>query len=291
MTSAPRPLWNSILALALIAGCTRVEGAAPAPAAPPGGPLPMPLVIGETVRLASQMLGEQRVVNVYLPPGYRKGTERYPVLYMPDGGIEEDFPHVTGVIDVSIRNQVIRPLIVVGIENTERRRDLTPPTEVAEDRAAAPHAGGAARFRQFLRDELKPYVAAHYRATAESAIVGESLAGLFVLDTLLIEPTLFDSYISVDPSLWWNAQALVRSAPARFAAWSVGPKALYLATADVKETQDAAATLLAAIRAANPRALALHYQPLPDEHHSTIYPVAAVKAFRILFAPPARSGG
>jgi predicted alpha/beta superfamily hydrolase len=193
-----------------------------------------------------------------------------------------------GIVDVSIKNEVIRPMLIVGVENIERRHDLTTPTTVEDDLKAAPHAGGADKFRAFLGTELKPYVAAHYRVTAESAFIGESLAGLFVLDTLLVEPALFDSYISVDPSLYWNDQAIVRSAPARLAAWSGGSKRLYLATADWKETPDLAAVMLAAMATARPGGLTWQYQPLPDEHHNTIYPVAALRALRALFPAPAR---
>jgi len=196
------------LCLAGLVACA--PSAAPLAQAPPQSGVqtaltgPVPLVLGETFAIDSHVLRERRVINVYLPPDYRRGSQRYPVLYMPDGGVAEDFPHITGLIDVSIKNQVVVPRLVIGIENTERRRDLVGPTTVAAEREAAPHAGGSERFRRFLRDELKPYVAAHYRITAESAIVGESLAGLFVLETLLDEPTLFDTYIAIDPSVWWN---------------------------------------------------------------------------------------
>jgi predicted alpha/beta superfamily hydrolase len=282
--------------VAAVSGCGQGTAApvalAPATVAPP--PLAAtswegaaPLVLGETFHIDSKTLGERRVINVYLPPGYRQGSERYPVLYMPDGGVAEDFPHITGLVDVSIKNQVIRPLLVVAVENTERRRDLVGPTAVAEERKAAPHAGGADRFRAFLRDELKPAVAAHYRVTGESGIVGESLAGLFVLETLLVEPGLFDSYIAVDPSVWWNEQAVVRSAAARLTAWSAGARTLYVATADYKETQDAVEILTAALRSARPSGLVWHHQPLPDEHHNTIFPVAALRAFRLIWARPA----
>ena len=268
-----------LVLIVAFAGCA--ASSPPRPAPPQG---PAPLVLGETFTLDSKVLRERRVINVYLPPGYAAGTERYPVLYMPDGGMKEDFQHVTGVIDVSIKNEVIRPVIVVGIENTERRRDLTGPTTVAKEREAAPHAGGADRFRELLRTELKPHIAAHYRVTAESAIVGESLAGLFVVDTLLVEPTLFDAYIAIDPSLQWNEQALVRTAAARFAAWSGGARRLYVATADEPEIQAGVAVLLAALAEHKPSGLVWQHLPLPHEHHSTIYPVAAVQAFRVIFA-------
>jgi uncharacterized protein len=87
--------------------------------------------------------------------------------------------------------------------------------------------------------------------------------------------------------VWWNAQTLVRGAAARFAAWSAGPRRLYLATADDSSSQDGVAILTAALRAAQPAGLVWHYQPMPEEHHNTIFPVAALQAFRWLF-PAAR---
>jgi predicted alpha/beta superfamily hydrolase len=244
----------------------------------------VPAVIGETLTIDSKILGERRVINVYVPPDYAKSAERYPVLYMPDGGLGEDFPHVVGSVDVSIKNAVIRPVIVVGVENTERRRDLVPPTTLAEEQKIAPHAGGADKFRAFLREELKPLIASRYRVTDESAIIGESFAGLFVLETFLVEPTLFDGYISVDPSVWWNEQALVRGANPQLAWWSAGAKQLYIATADYKETQDAVAMLLTALRINAPAGVTWTYEPMPDEHHGTIFPRAALRGIRTLFA-------
>src|SRR5688572_11437780 len=113
-------------ALVLAFACTQRVPPKPTPTSPdPGGAVP--LAIGETFRLDSRVLGQQRVINVYLPPGYAEGKGRFPVLYALDGGIKEDFPHVVGHIDVSIKNAVIWPMIVVGIENIERRHDLAGP--------------------------------------------------------------------------------------------------------------------------------------------------------------------
>ena len=44
----------------------------------------------------------------------------------------------------------------------------------------------------------------------KKGLVGESLAGLFVV-TFLVKPDLFDFYIAMDPSLWWNDAALVKA--------------------------------------------------------------------------------
>jgi len=274
---------SRLLVLVFAAGCAQ---ATPAPAGPASASGGSPLTLGETFQLESKILGERRTINVYLPPSCSHGGPACPVLYMPDGGMDEDFPHILGSLDVSIKNRIIRPVILVGIANTERRRDLVGPTTVAAEQKAAPHAGGAPRFRRFLREELKPAIAARYRVASDSAIIGESLAGLFVLETLLVEPDLFDRYIAVDPSGWWNQQALVRSAAARFAAWPAGPRTLYLAFAEENATYGGAEVLLDALRTARPAGLTWRYQALP-EHHDTIFPVAALQALRTVFAYPA----
>jgi predicted alpha/beta superfamily hydrolase len=245
-----------------------------------------PLVVGESFKLPSKALHEERVINVYLPPGYAEGSARLPVLFMLDGGVKEDFPHVAGNVDISIKNQVIRPLLVVGIENTERRRDLVGKTAIEAEKKIAPHAGGSDAFRKFLRDELVPEIAARYRTSGESALIGESFAGLFVIETLLEEPALFDTYIAIDPSVWWNGGALVKSASARFAHWSAKPKRLWVATADVKETEDSIAALMTALRDGKPAGLSGSHEKLPAEHHNTIFPVAELRAYRALFALP-----
>ena len=166
-----------------------------------------PLVVGETFTIDSTILRETRRINVYLPPGYRDSPEtRLPVLYMPDGGLAEDFLHVAGLVQVSVGNGTMRPFLLVGIENTERRRDMTGPTTNEDDKKIAPRVGGSGAFRRFIRDELMPQVRGRYRTTDETAVVGESLAGLFVVETFLLEPGLFDTYIAFDPSLWWNDQ-------------------------------------------------------------------------------------
>ncbi len=265
-----------LVVLVAAAACTPAPRAISAPASATVA------AIGETLTIESKILGERRVINVYVPPDYATSQERFAVLYMPDGGMKEDFPHVAGSVDVSIKNGIIRPLIVVGVENTERRRDLPGPTTVPSEMKAAPHAGGNDRFRAFLRDELKPMIAARYRTTAESAIVGESLAGLFVIETLLVEPTLFDGYIAADPSLQWNEHALARSAASRLA-WIAGPRTLYVATADEPDIQDGVAMLVSALRIQAPP-IVWRYEPMPDEHHGTIFPTAALRGIRMLFA-------
>jgi predicted alpha/beta superfamily hydrolase len=249
---------------------------------------PVPLAIGETFTIASKALAEDRRINVYLPPGYTDSPHvRFPVLYMPDGGLGEDFLHVAGLVQVSVGNGTMRPFLLVGIENTERRRDMTGPTRHPEDRKIAPRVGGSAAFRAFIRTELVPAIAQRYRAAAERAIVGESLAGLFVVETLFADPELFDTYIAFDPSLWWNGRELVESAPRRLADGRLKGKVLYLASSADRELAEPTAEFAERLRQHAPAGLRWHHVPMPHETHATIYHPAALAAFRALFKPAA----
>jgi predicted alpha/beta superfamily hydrolase len=246
-----------------------------------------PLVIGETFTIASSTLGEVRRINVYAPPGHGgPDGAPLPVLYMPDGGMAEDFLHVAGLVQVSVGNGTMRPFLLVGIENTERRRDLTGPTGNAEDRKIAPRVGGSAAFRTFIRTELMPRVKSRYRTTDETAIVGESLAGLFVVETLLLEPELFDTYIAIDPSLWWDDAALVDSASVRLRARPAASRTLYLANSDEPRIAELTQRLADVLKQGDFPGLAWHHESLPEEQHGTIYHPAALRAFRALFELP-----
>lgn len=247
-----------------------------------------PLAIGDTFTMDSKALGETRRINVYLPPGYTESPEaRLPVLYMPDGGIAEDFLHVAGLVQVSVGNGTMRPFLLVGIENTQRRRDMTGPTENKEDKKIAPRVGGSEAFRKFIREELMPQVKRRYRTTGETAIVGESLAGLFVVETFLLEPDLFDIYIAFDPSLWWNNRKLVQGAEERLRARPRLEKTLYFASSDEKEIAEIAQQLSEILRKSAPSGVRWHYEKMPEEKHSTIYHPAALKAFRAVLKPVA----
>lgn len=247
-----------------------------------------PLAIGETFTIASATLREKRTINVYAPPGYAEAPDlRLPVLYMPDGGMKEDFLHVAGLIQVSVGNGTMRPFLLVGIENTERRRDMTGPTENVEDKRIAPRVGGSAAFRAFIRSELMPAVKRRYRTTDETAIVGESLAGLFVVETFLREPDLFDTYMAFDPSLWWNGRKLLDSAGEHLRGRQATRKTLFLASSNEPELEEVTRRLAAVLEKGAFAGLTWHYEPMPGETHATIYHPAALRAFRLVFKPEA----
>lgn len=245
-----------------------------------------PLSIGETFTIESRILGETRRINVYAPAVYTSSPDaRLPVLYMPDGGIGEDFLHIAGLVQISSLNGTMRPFLLVGIENTERRRDLTGPTQNPDDRKIAPRVGGSADFRRFIRSELMPIIQARYRTTEETAIMGESLAGLFVVETFFLEPDLFDTYIAFDASVWWNEQELVDSAGVRLERMSTAPRALYLANSSEEELGQLIEKLARTLARHAPDNLKMYHQAMPDETHATIYHPAALLVLRRLFQP------
>ena len=245
-------------------------------------PQSSPLTIGETFTIQSKVLGEVRRINVYTPP-VGGAAKPLPVIYMPDGGIAEDFLHVAGLVQVSAGNGTMQPCVLVGIENTERRRDMTGPTTVEADKKIAPRVGGSAAFRRFIRTELMPAIEKRYRTTDDKAIVGESLAGLFVVETLLLEPDLFDTYIAFDPSLWWNDEDLIKTGAERVRKVSDRPRTLYLASS--KDAGALVTKFAAVLRAHAPAALRWKHAAMTEESHATIYHPAALNAFRQLFGP------
>ena len=264
-----------VVSLAVITGCASSGSARVASAPSISVPRSDSTPARDTFTLRSKALGESRYINVYTPPQYHASLGRrakpLPILYMPDGGVDEDFPHVVRTVDSLIARGLIRPVIVVGIPNTQRRRDLTGPTRVAKDSAIAPHVGGSASFRRFVREELVPEIDRRYRTTTERGIIGESFAGLFVVETFLEEPRLFSHYIALDPSVWWNAGTLVDSAGPRIAAFDSSPRTLYLASSKEPSTSVRASRLDEMLRAAHPAGLRWTYAPRPDLEHATIF--------------------
>ncbi|MBA4241430.1 MAG: esterase [Sphingobacteriaceae bacterium] len=172
--------------------------------------------IGVIDTIHSKVLNEKRIINVYLPEGYDpKDTIKYPVIYLLDGSKDEDFIHVAGLIQyLSFPwiNQT-KPSIVIGIANIDRRRDFTYPTTVAKDKQDFPTTGSSEKFISFIETELQLFVIANYKTTTNKTIIGQSLGGLLVTEILFKKPHLFNNYVIVSPSLWWDNESLLKLKP------------------------------------------------------------------------------
>lgn len=242
--------------------------------------MPEPILLGSSHHLASKALGEDRIVNIVLPLGYGKDPrKRYPVLYLIDGGVDQDLIHVAGASQLGAIWGRSADAIIVGIATKDRRKELTGPTADAKLMKEYPTAGHSTDFRAFIRDEVKPFVERGYRTNGEDAIVGESLAGLFIVETLLVEPQLFDAFGAIDPSLWWDNEALSKR---RFASAPEG-RSLYLAIAKEQSEKPAAAARVLAEAPAK-----TCFNERADLTHATIYQQVIPQALQFLL-PPAES--
>lgn len=168
--------------------------------------------IGKTIEIESMVLGETRELNIYLPLNYSvDSTENYPVIYLLDGSKDEDFIHISGIVQFGSFSWVnmVPESIVVGIGNVDRKRDFTHASQSELDQKEFPTSGKSENFIGFLEKELQPYIDSAYRTTTVKTIIGQSLGGLLATEILFKKPALFDNYIIVSPSLWWNDEKLL----------------------------------------------------------------------------------
>lgn len=247
-----------------------------------------PIVIGTSYALPSSTYGGTREINVWLPPGYAGSSLTYPVLYLLDGGTTwQDFHHISGLAQLGTVNGTTRDVIVVGIASVDRRNELALPTQNAELIARYPTQGQSDRFRHFIAEEVLPFVERRFRSSGETALMGESLAGLFVIETFLKEPQMFDAWVAVSPSLWWDGGQLAQQSGAHLRDHSNDARTLILTVGDEgAEAQELMETLTSNLREHAPPGLTWTFQPRPDQTHATIYHGAALDAFRHLYAVP-----
>ncbi|VAW25936.1 Putative esterase [hydrothermal vent metagenome] len=199
---------------------------------------------------------------------------------MPDGGIKEDFPHIANTIAELIENNNIPPIILVGIENTKRGRDLTGFSEVKEDEKYCPLTDGANNFRNFITKELFTEIGIKYRVTNKKGILGESLAGLFVMETFMIKPESFDFYIAFDPSLWWNNHYLVRNAKSLLNKFPDKKIKLWFAGSSAEDISQYTNEFVKILENNTPNKLKWKYSDEPNEKHNTIFRATKEKALK-----------
>ncbi|MFC1492722.1 alpha/beta hydrolase-fold protein [candidate division KSB1 bacterium] len=160
------------------------------------------VTIGEAVTIRSIILDEDRRIFISLPIGYSGSNREYPVFYLTDGH-EYNFVNTAGMIRY-FSNTYFPPMIVVGIPNTDRGRDLS---VVVQEQL--PGSGGAGKYIDFITDELIPYIDEKYRATDHRILAGFSAGGQVVVYALLKASAHFDSFIAGSPAIGFGGDYLL----------------------------------------------------------------------------------
>lgn len=243
-----------------------------------------PVVLGETLTLQSVVLNEPRILNIYLPDGYND-TTLYPVIYLLDGSYNEDFVHVSGIMQFMNMMEIIPETIIVGISNVDRKRDFCFPTTIEQDKKDFPTTGGSELFIQFVETELQPYINNHFRVNNSRTLIGQSLGGLVATEILFKKPYLFNNYIIVSPSIWWDNESLFNFAPEAMQHLPAGEMKVYIAVGKEHPTMvKDAKKLNKIVKHADKADLEIHFEQLKKEDHATILHNALYHAFTVLFA-------
>lgn len=241
------------------------------------------LTIGEVVKIHSEILNEDRTLNIYLPKQYPGDTPKtYPVIYLLDGAIDEDFIHITGLVQFGSFSWInmLPESIVVGISNVDRKRDFTYPSKNATDKKELPTSGHSEKFMAFIEKELQPFITNNYPVDNVKTIIGQSLGGLLATEILFKAPQLFDHYIIVSPSLWWDDESLLQYEPKKYEA----NKSIYIAVGKEGEVMERTAKALhEKLNAINTGQTTLYYEFFEEQSHGDVLHLAVYSAFENIF--------
>ncbi|NNV56781.1 alpha/beta hydrolase-fold protein [Limnovirga soli] len=198
------------------------------------------IVIGKVDSVYSRILNEQRKIWVYVPDmrgGMHAPNQKYPVVYLLDG--DGHFESVVGMIQQLSEvngNTVVPEMIVVGIPNTDRTRDLTP-THIDSDlpmmdSGFSRTTGGNENFISFIEKELMPHIDSAYPTQPYKTLIGHSFGGLTVMNVLTNHTKLFNAYIAIDPSMWYDKERFLQATKQKLTAKKYDGTRLYLGIAN-----------------------------------------------------------
>lgn len=229
-----------------------------------------PLTIGEIRTIKSKILNEERTLNIYLPQKFDK-TKSYPIIYLLDGSMNEDFIHVTGLVQFFNQMYSMPENIVVGIANIDRKKDFTFHTDLKDLQKDYPTTGHSDKFINFLDKELKPYIESHFKTT-DNYLFGQSLGGLLATEILLKNPEMFNNYFIISPSLWWDDESLLKQAPQLLSKIKDIKKFIYISVGKgehpvmVKDAED----LFDVLKKSNKKNWTIEYKMMETDNHATI---------------------
>ncbi|SEW42885.1 hypothetical protein SAMN05428988_5423 [Chitinophaga sp. YR573] len=252
----------------------------------------------DRITLESKVLGENRSIYIQYPMNPTKPEAAYPVLYLLDGESHFDLVSQQCIYLSRWDVNVMPEMIVVGIVNTNRVRDLTPTHSVIDyygkaDTTATSRlkpSGDNEKFFQFIQNELMPYINSHYKTQPFKIFAGHSFGGITVVNCLLTRPELFNAYVAVSPSFWWDHGYLLKLADQKLKKGTTLNKILFYS--DGNEGLDDKSTfhsdLLTFDSLINTRALSgmsNKYVYYPEESHMSEPLFAYAEALRFIFKP------
>lgn len=251
-------------------------------------------VLGKVDSLQSNILSETRALNIYLPEGYSPDSvTKYPVIYLLDGSADEDFIHVVGLIQYFNFPWIdaVPKSIVVGVSNVNRKRDFTFKTsnlafvqKMGYDTLVYSNYGGSEKFISFIENELKPYMDKHYKTTPQSTIIGQSLGGLLATEILLSKPYLFNKYIIISPSLWWDNESLLDKARQLSKMQNNHPIQIHISIGKEGKTMiHGAKKLYQSIKKYGNKNNKVYFEYLSKEDHASISHLAIYRALKLLY--------
>ncbi|WP_202702601.1 alpha/beta hydrolase-fold protein [Flavobacterium sp. UGB4466] len=199
--------------------------------------------IGTIDSISSKILNENRKIWIHLPKSARNtglAKQKYPVVYLLDA--EGHFSSVVGIIEEMSEvngNTNCPEMIIVGITNTNRNRDLTPTHSEVDPpfvpQSLSDQSGGGEKFVEFLQKELIPYIDGKYPTAPFKTLIGHSFGGLTALNILANHTDLFHSYIAIDPSLWWDRQKFLADTKKKLANKNLSKVSLFMAAANTMD--------------------------------------------------------
>jgi predicted alpha/beta superfamily hydrolase len=240
---------------------------------------PVTVSAGTSLRFYSDVLREERPVLISLPRTHAQGTQRYPVLILLDG--DTHFQHAAAAAEFLSAEDRVPELIVVGLPNNARLRDLSPPTDVPEDVA---DGTGGDEFLRFIVDELLPWLEARHRAAPLRILFGHSRGGLINMQALLTRPGAFRAHIAASPYFGWSKGRMVARAAAEIATVP-GPNFLYMTSGDGEpEIVKSIEEMTRVLKSKAPRTLTWKHEPLPGESHGSTPYLTLYNGLRAFFA-------
>ena len=255
--------------------------------------------IGFSEKIPSKILGQTREILIHIPNS-NGGTKvkdkgRYPVVYVLDGS--ENFNTVVSITEHMEESGLCPPMIVVGIAQIDRVSELT----TGKDPELPEVTGNGDKFMSFVEKELIPYMDSNYPTNTHKTLIGHSLGGLTVINTLLHHPALFNAYVSLDASLWWNNKKVVEEARTILPSQDYKGKSLFIAMAnrlekgmdtttvqqDTSGSTDLIRSNLEFIKLLNrdkKNQLRYSYQFYEDDDHPSVRLIGEYDALRFIFS-------